>query len=303
MQVSALRDFVILRSGAWYAPAGGLAPECRAPLKNMNIVGYGLTGLCAASIVAAANSQSVSFLRERPKCHGFPRPIEGYFEIEKPLALFVANDLLPQALERVRGLRQRAAMIFTVPCIKSASEKPHFDWGNSPDCSRHVSRESLQSVLKNALTEYRGNFTLSSGRTSSVFYDTVPACCRFDVAIEFGNWIQADPSHYRCGLALAGCYLAAVAARCARCCPIFVDVRAARTGDGSESKEQKGFFTTASGPNVIIDDFVTTGESFLIAWKEAKQTARDIRFISAYSRGDFSKLSHFDIESIYTCGS
>ena len=210
------------------------------PFVGEATAGYGLEGQLVAAAVCARSGADGAFLRRQPKAHGTKQRYDGALAASTVERVFCSRNDEQACIDTVSELNVSHAQIVTFDVQRSS--------GSFADLTIETALPAADPLsLADAVILLRGQFTLSSGKSSNGYWETLPAANRFRVARNL-DVTDSDASRI-VGVGYGGSYIATIVALTSGRQPFVVDPSVS----GSE---------TLDGPAIVFDDFVTTGASF-----------------------------------------
>jgi orotate phosphoribosyltransferase len=225
-------------------------------LSQFELIGVGIAGTLVASSIAAYQEKSASFVRLNQKEHGLPSIWDGKLpSSHAKLAIFCSGSDECYAVEWLRKCEAADKLGSIIVVVEVANVLQIDRDVLSPWTGRLASSRTLGTIkdIDQYFPRLSGRtFRLSSGLLSEVYIETLPAAYTFDLVNEA---VESRATRFRdahfVGIAYGGIYLAVVANIKNGFRPLCVD---------------PGAFSEAvafdPGRIVLIDDFVSTGNSF-----------------------------------------
>lgn len=203
--------------------------------------GYGLAGQIVASAVCARGGADGAFVRRLAKGHGTGGRFDGALTRGAIEQVFCSREDLPECRDALIELDMTHAQLVSFDARPSQGRFAGLVGERPIPASPPLS-------LRDAVVCLQGRFKLSSGASASRYWETLPAANRFRIARNLG--LAGGSNSEIVGVGHGGAYLATVAALVAGRQPIVVDPSI----PGHE---------TLDGHAIVLDDYVTTGTSFL----------------------------------------
>ncbi len=215
-------------------------------------VGYGLTGQLVAAAAAARCGQNGAFIRTRPKHHGTKKRFDGALSAGDVKYVYCRTRELDECIQALEALNLAPIEIALFDSL--VVDNDFSDLGDIPDLP-----PAGQVTLEDAVLLLRGEFTLSSGKRTGHYWETLPAANTFSIARRLNV-----PGRERMivGVGHGGAYLSAVTALARAKQPLVVDP------DGVQA-------AAINQRSVLLDDFVTTGTAFDRSLAALSRTARE----------------------------
>lgn len=227
--------------------------------RSKHLLGYGLEGYAVACVYGNVLKVGVTFGREKEKNHGTEKNIDGYsVDSTDSCVLFCASDKIKAALNRFSNYNIVSIYTFNVEQKAIVQIVSCSDYGetNGKFCS--------SSLEKYVLYLEGGSYTLSSGKISNSYYETLPAANTYGavrtVVEEFYTKIQKYNTAV--GIGYGGVYLGVCASLALQKELLVFD---------SDSMREPSLINRQSA--VFFDDYISTGKSIKQAYQSLNCTA------------------------------